>query len=70
MNYLNITKYDYLAVAGFMFYDAFTKWNDATSDGFWLSFIFAVSAVFLYFCRSRFAKKFAERDRQEKSKQS
>lgn len=69
MNYLNITKYLYLAVAGVMFYDAFTKWND-TSDSFWLSFILGLSAVFLYFFRSRFAKKFAERDKENKSNQS
>jgi len=69
MKYLSITKYLYLAVAGVMFYDAFTKWND-TSDSFWLSFVLGLSAVFLYFFRSRFAKKFAERDRENKSNQS
>ena len=57
MNYLNITKYLYLLVALVMFYDAFTKWNDGT-DKFWLSAVLGAAALFTFFFRMKFAKKF------------
>lgn len=60
MNYLKITKFVYLAVALVMFYDAFTKWNDGT-DRFWLSAILGAGALFTFFFRMRFSKKFDKR---------
>ncbi len=60
MNYLNFTKYIYLAVALFMAYDAFTKYNNGT-DGFWLSAILGSAALFTFFFRMKFAKKFDNR---------
>jgi len=68
MNYLNITKYIYLVIGVVMVVDAATKWND--TDKPWLSVILAGLAFFTFFFRSKFAKKFAERDKQNKSSQS
>ena len=68
MNYLKITKYIYLIVGFVMVYDAFSKWSDETKP--WLSVILAGLAFFMYFFRSKFAKKFEDRDQQNNSKQS
>jgi hypothetical protein len=51
-----------------MVVDAATKWND--KDKPWLSVILAGLAFFTFFFRSKFAKKFADRDKQNKSSQS
>lgn len=67
MNYLNITKYIYLVVGCIMAYDAFTKWNDNT-DKPWLSLMLAGLAFFTFFFRSRFNKKFEERNNSKSAK--
>ena len=67
MNYLKITKYIYLIVGFVMVYDAITKWNEDPKP--WLSVILAGLAFFTYFYRIKFAKKFEDRDKQNKSKQ-
>jgi uncharacterized membrane protein len=63
MNYLNITKYLYLVVGLVMTYSAITKWNDV--DKPWLEIMLAVAAIFTFFFRSRFAKKFEDRKNQQ-----
>ncbi|MGV1012890.1 MAG: hypothetical protein ACOYBS_10605 [Flavobacterium sp.] len=68
MNYLKITKYIHLIVGFVMVYDAITKWNEDPKP--WLSVILAGLAFFTYFFRTKFAKKFEDRDKQNKSKQS
>ena len=68
MNYLKITKYIYLIVGFVMVYDAITKWNEEPKP--WLSVILAGLAFFTYFFRTKFAKKFEDRDKQNNSKQS
>ena len=68
MNYLKITKYIYLLIGFVMAYDAASKWHDA--DKPWLSVILAGLAFFTFFFRSKFARKFEERDKQNKTKQS
>lgn len=68
MNYLNITKYIYLVVGIIMLADAVSKWGEA--DKPWLSVILAALAFFTFFFRSKFAKKFAERDKPNNSNQS
>ena len=65
MKYLSITKYLYLGIGLIMFYDAFTKWN-SKSDEFWLSVILGGTAVFMFFFRNKFGKKF-EQNNQNKS---
>ena len=69
MNYLNITKYIYLGLGFIMMYDAYTKWNNK-SDEFWLSFILGATAIFLFFFRNNFAKKFANQKKNDNQQQS
>ena len=60
MNYLKYTKFLYLAVAIVMFVDAGLKFNDGT-DGFWLRLLLGGAALFTFFFRMKFAKKFENR---------
>ena len=57
MNYLKYTQYVYLLFSFYFVYDGFTKMN-ADNDTPWLSFIIAGLAVFMFFFRRKFAKKF------------
>jgi hypothetical protein len=59
MNYLKYTQYVYLAFAAFFIYDGLSKCN-ATDPTPWLSFIIAGVAVFMFFFRRKFAKKFED----------
>jgi hypothetical protein len=61
MNYLKYTQYVYLVFSGFFIYDGFTKVN--TDQSPWLSFIIAAVAIFMFFFRRSFAKKFENRDK-------
>ena len=57
MNYLKYTQYVYLLFSFYFVYDGFTKLN-TDNDTPWLSFIIAGLAVFMFFFRRKFAKKF------------
>jgi hypothetical protein len=65
MNYLKITKYIYLGVGFIMVYDFVTRWNEDPKP--WLSAIIAGLAFFTYFFRTKFAKKFEDRNRNNNS---
>lgn len=65
MNYLNITKYLYLVVGLIMIYDAATNWNNEEKP--WLSVMLAALAIFMFFFRSSYAKRFEERKRQQQN---
>lgn len=56
MNYLKYTQYIYLVFGLFFIYDGFTKIN--TEETPWLSFGIAAVAIFMFFFRRSFAKKF------------
>lgn len=56
MNYLKYTQYVYLIFAGFFIYDGVTKIH--SEGGPWLSFFIAALAIFMFFFRRKFAKKF------------
>lgn len=62
MNYLNFTKYIYLAVGFVMVYDTIMKWNEDPKP--YLSMVLAALAFFTFFFRSSFAKKFEARKNQ------
>lgn len=62
MNYLTITKYLYLVIGLIMAYDAFSKWNLDPKP--WLSVVLAGAAIFTFFFRSKFAKKFEAQKKQ------
>ena len=57
MQYLKYTQYVYLIFSAFFIYDGISKIN--TEQGPWLSFIIAAVALFMFFFRRRWAKKFA-----------
>ena len=59
MNYLKYTQYVYLVFALFFIYDGISKLT--SNDGNpWLSFMIAGVAVFMFFFRRKFAKKFED----------
>jgi hypothetical protein len=63
MNYLKYTQYVYLAFAGYFIYDGISKWGQ--EDKPTLSFIIAGLAIFMFFFRRRFAKKFEDHKKQQ-----
>lgn len=65
MKYLKFTSYAYLAFAVFFLYDGITKWED-TATGPWMSFGIAALGVFMFFFRTRYAKKFEDRNSDSK----
>ncbi len=58
MKYLKFTSYAYLAFALFFVYDGVTKWE----KGPWLSFGIAAVAVFMFFFRAKYSKRFEDRN--------
>ena len=60
MNYLKYTQYVYLVFGIYFIYDGIMKWNNP--DKPWLSFIIAGLAIFMFFFRRNFAKKFENRN--------
>ena len=64
MNYLKYTQYVYLIFAVYFVYDGVTKLN-AGNDTSTLSFLIAGMAVFMFFFRRRFAKKFDDRNKKQ-----
>ncbi|MEC5164983.1 putative membrane protein [Flavobacterium sp. PL11] len=64
MNYLKFTQYVYLVFGAYFVYDGITKLNNPALGGSpWLSFIIAAVAVFMFFFRRKFAKKFEDRNK-------
>jgi hypothetical protein len=64
MNYLKYTQYVYLVAAGFFVYNGISKLNSGT-DMPYLSFILAATALFMFFFRRKFAKKFEDQDKKQ-----
>lgn len=62
MNFLKYTSYLYLAFGIYFIYDGFSKWN--TGENPWLSLIIAALAIFMFFFRMKFSKKFEDRNKQ------
>lgn len=63
MNYLKYTQYVYLVFALYFIYDGIMKWGQ--EDKPYLSFIIAALAIFMFFFRRRFAKKFEDHNKQK-----
>lgn len=59
MGYLKYTQYVYLVFAIYFIYDGITKLN-AGNDTPWLSFLIAGMAIFMFFFRRKFAKKYED----------
>ncbi|MFG6686252.1 hypothetical protein ACGK9U_06705 [Mariniflexile sp. HNIBRBA6329] len=57
MKYSKIFQYAYLVFAVLFIYDGIAKLNDGTNSAY-VSFGLAALAVFMYFFRRKFAKKY------------
>ncbi|MBP4142895.1 hypothetical protein MW871_13075 [Flavobacterium sp. I-SCBP12n] len=66
MNYLKLTQYVYLLFAAYFIYDGVTKLIDPQTGTPWLSFIIAALAIFMFFFRRKYAKKFEDRNNNSK----
>lgn len=64
MGYLKYTQYIYIAFGVYFVYDGFTKLNQ-DNDTAALSFIIAGMAIFMFFFRRRFLKKFDNKDKKQ-----
>ena len=64
MCYLKYTQYVYIAFAVYFIYDGFTKINEG-NDTATLSFLIAGMAIFMFFFRRKFVKKFDERNKKQ-----
>ncbi|MDO7171983.1 LPXTG cell wall anchor domain-containing protein [Mariniflexile sp. AS56] len=58
MKYSKIFQYAYIVFAVLFIYDGVTKWNVGESNSAYVSFGLAALAVFMYFFRRKFAKKY------------
>ncbi|CAM3931618.1 MULTISPECIES: hypothetical protein [Flavobacterium] len=63
MNYLKFTQYVYLLFAAFFLYDGVTKLMNPALGSPWLSFIITAVAIFMFFFRRKFSKKFDDRNK-------
>jgi uncharacterized membrane protein len=61
MKYSKIFQYAYLVFAVLFLYDAITKYLNSGMVAY-TSILLAALAVFMFFFRSKFAKKFEKRD--------
>ena len=64
MNYLKYTQYVYILFAVFFIYDGIMKLNEG-NDNSTLSFIIAGLAIFMFFFRRKFARKFDDRNKKQ-----
>ncbi|GAA4759129.1 MULTISPECIES: hypothetical protein [Flavobacterium] len=64
MNYLKYTQYAYLVAAAFFIYDGISKFNSNRNQAY-LSLLFALMAVGMFFFRKKFAKKFEDRNKNQ-----
>jgi positive regulator of sigma E activity len=64
MNYLKYTQYVYILFAVFFIYDGIMKLNEG-NDNSTLSFIIAGLAIFMFFFRRKFSKKFDDRNKKQ-----
>lgn len=63
MNYLKYTQYVYLVFGAYFIYDGLTKLSNPETETPWLSFMIAGLAIFMFFFRRKFAKKFDDRNK-------
>lgn len=60
MKILQFLQYAYLVFAILFLYDAISKWND-DRNGAYISLLFVALAVFMFFFRKKFRKRFEDR---------
>jgi len=60
MKILQFLQYAYLVFAILFLYDAINKWNN-DRNGAYISLLFVALAVFMFFFRKKFFKRFKDR---------
>ncbi|MFT6748970.1 MAG: hypothetical protein ACI9XR_001970 [Flavobacterium sp.] len=68
MNYLKITKYVYLVIGIILLIDAGINWNSNPNAKPWLNVFLAALAIFMFFFRNKFGKKFEKYDSDNSTK--
>ncbi|WP_396212040.1 hypothetical protein [Flavobacterium sp.] len=63
MNYLKYTQYAYLLFGIYFIYDGIMKYT--TNESYALSLLIAGLAIFMFFFRRKFAKKFEDRNKNQ-----
>lgn len=63
MKILQFFQYAYLIIAVLFLYKAISEWS-ADRNGAYMSLFFAALAIFMFFFRKRFRKKFEDRNKQ------
>lgn len=61
MKFIKFFQYAYLFFAVLFLYDTFTNWNVNRSRAY-ISLLLGATAVFMYFFKKRFNKKFENKD--------
>ena len=64
MKYSKILQYAYLVFAILFIYDGISKWNDGTNRAY-IAFGLGALAIFIYFFRQKFRKKYDNRNNSE-----
>ncbi|WP_412559977.1 hypothetical protein [Winogradskyella sp. MIT101101] len=62
MKILKFFQYAYLIFAALFIWDAISNWNEEGNRAY-MSLFFAALAIFMFFFRKRFAKKFEDRNK-------
>lgn len=62
MQLLKLFQYAYLIIAVLFIYEAVTKWNTDRNRAY-MGLLFAALAIFMFFFRKRFRKKFEDRNK-------
>jgi len=60
MKLLQLLQYAYLIFAVLFLYDVISKWN-TDRNGAYISLLFVVLAIFMFFFRKKFRKRFEDR---------
>lgn len=68
MNYLKITKYVYFVIGIILLIDAGVNWNSNPNAKPWLNVFLAALAIFMFFFRNKFGKKFEKYDSDNSTK--
>ena len=60
MKLLKLLQYVYLIFGALFLYDAISKWNN-DRNGAYISLLFVAVAIFMFFFRKKFRKRFEDR---------
>ena len=64
MKLLGFFQYVYLVFAVLFLYDAYSQWSSDNGTRALMSFLLAALAVFIFFFRKRFRKRFEDKNKQ------